>query len=344
MKAIARLKIMVLAVLAVALAVGVTACGGSSGGGSGEVAEGKIPAKPEPGLIKMGIEPWIGYGPWYIAEQKGFFEKQGLEVEIINFSTDADREAAFVGGKTDVTNVPTQTTLLFGQQHIPAKAVLLEDESLEADAVLAKAPVTSIKDLKGQKVAYEEGTTSDILINYALEQNGMTVSDIDKVPMAASNAGNAAMAGQVGAAVTYQPYIAAVLNKDPEFKEIYAAKEDPGLISDNLVASNAMIEDKPGQVAALVRAWGEAIEFYEQHEEEAQEIITKADGAEAGSLSTSFNGVKLYNLEENKQLLPGEFVEKTAVDVSKAANNAGILEEEIEPQSVVEAAFVEAAK
>jgi NitT/TauT family transport system substrate-binding protein len=162
--------------------------------------------------------------------------------------------------------------------------------------------------------------------------------------MAASNAGNAAMAGQVGAAVTYQPYIAAVLNKDPEFKEIYAAKEDPGLISDNLVASNEMIEQKPGQVAALIRAWGEAIEFYEAHEEEAQEIITKADGAEPGSLSTSFQGVKLYNLEENKKLLPGEFVEKTAVDVSKAANNAGILEEEVEPSSVVEPAFVEAAK
>lgn len=331
--------------LAVALAIGVAACGGGgSGGGSGEVAKGEIPAKPEAGVIKMGIEPWIGYGPWYIAEQKGFFKKQGLEVEIVNFSTDADREAAFVGGKTDVTNVPTQTTLLFGQQHVPAKAVLLEDESLEADAVLAKAPLTSIKDLKGQKVAYEEGTTSDILINYALEQNGMSISDISKVPMAASNAGNAAMAGQVGAAVTYQPYIAAVLDKDPEFKEIYAAKEDPGLISDNLVASNDMIENKPGQVAALVRAWGEAIEFYEANEEEAQEIITKADGAEPGSLDTSFQGVKLYNLAENKELLPGEFVTKTAVDVSRAANNAGILEEEVEPQSVTEPAFVEAAK
>jgi NitT/TauT family transport system substrate-binding protein len=343
MKAIARLKIVVLAVLAVALTVGVAACG-SSGGGSGEVSEGSIPSKPETGLIKMGIEPWIGYGPWYIAEQKGFFKKQGLDVEIINFSTDADREAAFVGGKTDVSNVPTQTALLFGQQQIPARAVLLEDESLEADAVLAKAPVTSIKDLKGQKVAYEEGTTSDILLNYALEQNGMSIDDIQKVPLPASNAGNAAMAGQVGAAVTYQPYIAAVLNKDPEFKEIYAAKEDPGLISDVLMASNEMIEDKPGQLAALVRAWGEAIEFYDQNEKEGQEIITKADGAEPGSLASSFGGVKLYNLAENKKLLPGEFITKTAVDVSKAATHAGILEEEVDPSSVVEPAFVEATK
>ena len=343
MKLTARLKAVISAVLAAALVLGVAACG-SSGGGSGEVSEGSIPSKPESGLIKMGIEPWIGYGPWYIAEKEGLFKKQGLEVEIINFSTDADREAAFVGGKTDVSNVPSQVALLLAQQSIPAKMVLLEDESLTADAVLAKAPVTSIKDLKGQKVAYEEGTTSDILINYALEQEGMSIGDIEKVPVPAANAGNAALAGQVGAAVTYQPYIAAVLNKDPAFKEIYAAAEDPGLISDGLMVSNDMIEKKPGQVAALLRVWGEAIEFYEQNKEEAQEIITAADGAEPGSLATSFEGVKLYGLAENQKLLPGEFTTKTAVDVSKAANNAGILEEEVDPSTVVEPAFVEAAK
>jgi NitT/TauT family transport system substrate-binding protein len=344
MKSTARLKVLLAAAAATALVVGLTACGGSSGGGSGEVSSGEIPAKPESGAIKMGIEPWIGYGPWYIAEKEGYFKKQGLEVEIVNFATDSDREAAFVSGKTDVSNVPTQVALLFGQQQIPAKAVLLEDESLTADAVLAKPPVTSIKDLEGEKVAYEEGTTSDILINYALQQNGMSISDIQKVPIPASNAGNAALAGQVGAAVTYEPYITAVLDKNPEFKEIYAAKEDPGLISDVLMASNDMIANKPGQIAALIRAWGEAIEFYERHEKEAQEIITIADGAEPGSLATSFNGVKLYNLEENKQLLPGEFVEKTAVNVSEAAQNAGILEEEVEPSTVVEPTFIEAAK
>ncbi|HVO55035.1 MAG TPA: ABC transporter substrate-binding protein [Solirubrobacterales bacterium] len=343
MKAMKRVQVIALAVLAAAFAVGVTACG-SSGGSSGEVTSGSIPSKPEAGVIKMGIEPWIGYGPWYIAEKEGFFDKQGIDVEIINFSTDSDREAAFVGGKTDVSNVPTQVALLLAQQQIPAKMVLLEDESLTADAILAKAPITSVKDLEGEKVAYEEGTTSDILLNYALEQEGMSISDIEKVPIPAANAGNAALAGQVGAAVTYQPYIAAVLEKDPAFEEIYAAKEDPGLISDGLMVSNDMIANKPGQVAALVRAWGEAVEFYEQHEKEAQEIITAADGAEPGSLATSFAGVKLYNLAENAELLPGEFVTKTAVDVSQAANNAGILEEEVDPSSVVEPAFVEAEK
>jgi len=33
----------------------------------------------------MGTEPWIGYAPWYIAQQEGYFTKYGLKVNIVNF-------------------------------------------------------------------------------------------------------------------------------------------------------------------------------------------------------------------------------------------------------------------
>ena len=41
------------------------------------VAAQDIPATPEPGPIKMGIEPWLGYGQWHIAAKKGLFEQAG---------------------------------------------------------------------------------------------------------------------------------------------------------------------------------------------------------------------------------------------------------------------------
>lgn len=351
MRLMGKWKALLAAAMAIALVLVVAACGGSDGTSEETTAEEThaasteaSSAEPESGLIRMGIEPWIGYGPWYIAEEEGFFDKQGIEVEIVNFSTDTDREAAFVGGKTDVSNVPTQVALLLGQQNVPAKVVLLEDEALGADAILAKPPITSIEDLAGEKVAYEEGTTSDILLNHALEENGMTIDDVQRVPIPASNAGNAALAGKVGAAVTYEPYISAVLEENPEFEAIYDAGAEPGLISDVLMASEEMIADKPGQISALVQAWGEAIEFYEQHEEDGQEIITKAVGAEPGSLTSSFEGVRFYNLADNQELLSGEYATSTAVNVSTAAQNAGILDEDVDPSSVIDASFVEAAE
>ena len=327
--------------LALALVAAVAACGSS--GGSGTVKASAIPSKPEPGVIRMGIEPWIGYGPWYIAEQKGYFKKNGIDVKIINFSTDAERESAFVSGKTDVSNMPTHAALLFEQQGVAAKVALLEDESLTADAVLAKPPVTSIKDLKGQKVGYEEGTTSDILIHYALAQNGMSATDIQKVPTPAADVGNALLAGKLGAGVTYEPYITAVLDANKGFKRIYNAGVDPGLISDVLVAHNSMIDNDPGQIEALVKSWQEAIQFYNSHTAEAQAIITKADGAKPGSLTTSFKGVKLYSVPQNGNLLTGTFATKTAVEVRNAALEAGYLKDKVNPSAIIQPAFVEAA-
>ena len=58
-----------------------------------------IPTTPEAGDIKMGIEPWLGYGQWHIAAKKDLFKQAGLgTVEIINFNTDADINAALAAG------------------------------------------------------------------------------------------------------------------------------------------------------------------------------------------------------------------------------------------------------
>ncbi len=51
---------------------------------------------------------------------------------------------------------------------LPIKIVALLDVSKTADAIISDGSVTDIKGLKGKQVAYEEGTTSDILLNYAL--------------------------------------------------------------------------------------------------------------------------------------------------------------------------------
>ena len=48
----------------------------------------------------------------------------------------------------------------------------------KADAILAGAAITDVASLKGKTVAYEEGATSDLLLNYALQQNGMTLQDV----------------------------------------------------------------------------------------------------------------------------------------------------------------------
>jgi NitT/TauT family transport system substrate-binding protein len=331
----------------VCLSLFAAACGSSSdtkSTSSSGTQSAAAPGKPEPGTFRMGIEPWLGYGPWRIAEAKGIFKKNGLNVKIINFASDDQINAAFASGKIDGTNVATHTALRFVASGLPLKAVLLEDVSLKADAILAGPGINSIKDLKGKKVAYEEGTTSDILLAYALAQNGMSKSDIQPVPIPAADAGTAFLAGRVPVAVTYEPYLTTALQKDKSAKLLYTAGKNPGLIGDVFAVSDDTIKNKPGQVAALIKSWGEAVDYYNTHKTDGQAIITKAVGSKPGDLTTAFNGVKIYDLAENKSQLSGDYVKKTILDVEKAAKSVGLLKNDVDPKSFVVPTFVDQAK
>jgi NitT/TauT family transport system substrate-binding protein len=303
-----------------------------------------IPAKPEPGTFKMGIEPWLGYGPWRVAEAKGLFAKEGLEkVDIINFTQDADINTALASGQLDGANIATHTSLAMAAAGLPIKIVMLEDVSLKADAIIAGKGIGSIKDLKGKQVAYEQGTTSDILLNYALAQNGMTIDDIEKVPMPAADAGSALIAGRVPAAVTYEPYLTLAMHQDENIKLLYTAGEDPGLVSDVLVVREDVLEKGPGQILALVKAWDAGVKAYRADPKESRAIISKAVGAKPEELETAFAGVGFYDLAQNRKMLEGDFLGKTIVDVAKAAKKAGILTTDVDAPKLIDARFVDAA-
>jgi NitT/TauT family transport system substrate-binding protein len=252
-----------------------------------------------PTVIRMGIEPWIGYGPWWIVIAKGYDRKYGIQIKSSTFTTDADINSAFAAHRINAENLATHTGVRFLGSGVKLKFVLFEDVSLTADAALAGPKIHSIKDLKGKKVAYEEGTTSDLLLRYALAQNRMSIRDIKVVPIPAADAGAAAIAGKVDAAVTYEPYLTAALKQGKGFHLIYTAGQRPGIISDLLAVDPGFASAHPDAITAALRAWGDAMSFYRTHTAEAQAIIAKNVGAKPADLKESFHGVQLYDLKQS---------------------------------------------
>lgn len=303
-----------------------------------------VPASPEPGPIKMGIEPWLGYGLWHIAAKQDLFKANGLEsVEIINFTTDAEINAALAAGQLHCGNIATHTAMAFAAAGLPIKIVALLDVSLTADAIITDGSVNSIQDLKGKKVAYEEGTTSDILLNYALSQNNMTIEDVEKVPMPAADAGTALIAGRVPVAVTYEPYISLAKAQSDKMKLLYSAGENPGLISDVFIVREEFMAEKPGQIVALLKTWEAALAAYNANPMEGRSIIAEAVGAKPEELATAFEGVKYYSLAENKAQFGADFLNKVVPEVEAAATKAGLLTKDIDLATLMDSRFIDAA-
>ncbi|MEA2780126.1 MAG: NitT/TauT family transport system substrate-binding protein [Rhodospirillaceae bacterium] len=309
--------------------------------------ESKIPAKPEGGSFKLGLEPWLGYGQWQIAASKGIFSRRGLEkVELVNFTEDKDINAALASGQIDGANIATHTAMAMAMAAagLPIKIVMLEDFSMDADAIIAGKDIQSVADLRGKQVAFEQGTTSDILLNYALQADGMSIADIKPVPMPAADAGSALIAKRVPVAVTYEPYLTIARKHDKDVKLLYTAGRDPGLVSDVLVIRTDVLKSRPGQVLALIESWDAALKDYKAHTREGREIIAKSVGSNLADLETAFDGVRYYSLDENKQTLEGDFAKKTFADVLQAAKKAGILDKDVSATDLIDPRFVAAAK
>jgi NitT/TauT family transport system substrate-binding protein len=303
-----------------------------------------IPATPETGAIRMGIEPWLGYGQWHIAAKKGLFKANGLEsVEVVNFTTDAEINAALASGDLQCGNIATHTAMAFAAAGLPIKIVALLDVSMTADAMITDGSVASVKDLKGKQVAYEEGTTSDILLNYALAQNGMTIADIEKVPMPAADAGTALIAGKVPVAVTYEPYISLAKAQSAKMQMLYSAGENPGLISDVFIVRQEFLDQKPGQVVALLKTWEAALADYNANLDEGRAIIAEAVGAKPEDLLTAFDGVRFFTLADNKAQFSGDFLTKVVPEVEAAAVKAGLLTSDVDLATLMDGRFIDAA-
>jgi NitT/TauT family transport system substrate-binding protein len=45
----------------------------------GLIVAGSAAAEP----LRLGLSTWVGYGPLYIAKEKGFFQDEGVELQLI---------------------------------------------------------------------------------------------------------------------------------------------------------------------------------------------------------------------------------------------------------------------
>lgn len=293
----------------VTLLCGVVAVGAGCGGSGDESASTSSQGSQSesPVKVSMAINPWIGVGPWSIAKKKGFDKENGIDLSLESFKTDNDREQAFAAGQLDASNVPLHAIAkLLSAGTTPFKTVMFLDASYTADAMIGPKSVQSIDQLRGQKVAYEEGTTSDLLLRYGLKEAGLSFDDIELVPMPASDAGSALVAGRVKVAVTYEPYIAAAMNANPDLHIIYAGEAAPGLISDVLIVTEEFAEQNPDAVTNLVKTWNQAVEFLRSNPDEGEKIIADASGAPVEDLKSSFDGVKIMNEQESLTFMQEE--------------------------------------
>jgi len=151
--------------------VGVTAlagCSDSSATGSG-------------GKITLGFSAWPGWFPWQVAQEQGLFAKNGVNVDLKYFDNYTDSINALSSGAIDANSQTLNDTLSSLSGGAKLSIVLVNDNSTGNDKIIARDGITSVADLKGKKVAVEQGAVDHYLLLLALQEAKLTEKDIQLV-------------------------------------------------------------------------------------------------------------------------------------------------------------------
>ena len=258
-----------------------------------------IPASA--GTMRLGMTTWVGYGPMFLARDKGFFKENGLDVELRIIEDAAIYMAAIAAGELDGNASTLDEIMKYRSPEFCFKAVAALDDSHGGDGVLVREDVTSLKDLKGQQIGMNEGSVSQFWFNILLTREGMTEKDLQITNMTADDAAAAFIAGQIPAAVTWEPHLSLVRSKK-QGKVLIDSAETPGVIVDVVALTCDYIKNNPKDVEAFNKGLFKAVEFIKTNPDEAYAIMAKGVGGyleKPADFAEAAKGVRFYDQARN---------------------------------------------
>ena len=300
---------------------------------------GAAAAEAEP--LKLAHSTWVGYGPLFIAQEKGYFAEEGVEVELINMEDVKIRFPALAAGKIDALVTTVDTMLNFLSEEQSYRYLFALDDSRGGDGIVARKEIETVADLKGRTVGYTEGSVSQFFLGVLLKQAGLKLSDVKSQNMTAGDAGAAFVAGRLDAAVTWEPWLTRG-KMAPHGHLLIDSSATPGLIVDVAVTTPEKLEARRADLQAVYRAWIRAVEFQKANEEEADEIMARGVGGwleDPAVFKETRAGIGYYDRAMNEAYIgkpgaPGKIVE-TITNAIELGREIGQFKVAVDPVSLI---------
>jgi NitT/TauT family transport system substrate-binding protein len=257
------------------------------------------PAKADSAApITIAYSDWPGWTCWDIAQKEGLFAKHHCNVKLVWFPNYSDSLNALAAGQVDANCQTWSDTMGPLAAGVPLSVVLINDNSAGNDAIIARAGITSVKQLRGLKVATELGTCDQFLLDEALNRNGMSEADIQYVNIAVQDCPAAMVAGKIDACVVWEPNKSQLLSQLKGTHDIYDSRSIPGLIPDLLVFQKKVVQEHPQAIQNIVDAWYDMMEWWRAHPDQAVTIMAARTDSPVSFYKGFIKGTRLFDATE----------------------------------------------
>ncbi len=214
------------------------------------------------------------FAPVFVADAKGFFKEERLDVSVRPFTSGAEATEGFRSGAAQflvASDVPILYLLPGGD------VVLLAQFSANPDMLLVVAgkEVKGPAELKGKRIGLVRKSASEYLLHNYLKRGGLTLEDVKLVHLAPFDQVPALVRGDVDALSTWKPFDEKIFGlAGDRFRTVsWNGREDYVLYS-GIVAKRSFVESNPREVAAVLRALRRASDWLSKNDlKSASELL-----------------------------------------------------------------------
>lgn len=138
--------------------------------------------------LRLALLPVLDTLPIHVALDEGFFDKQGISVEVIPVSSAPERDQLIAAGKADGMLNEIVSTLFYNQEEVRVQIVRVTrvaggDAPLFRILVSPESEIESLEELKGVEIGISEGTVIEYVTERILQGEGFAEEEIAKIPV-----------------------------------------------------------------------------------------------------------------------------------------------------------------
>ena len=285
-------------------------------GNSSESKKNTSDSSAEP--IKLAVYPLPSPYFEYAMESLELFTKNNANVELVEFAQYSDVIQALDSGSVDASIMGITEAVTPIANGLDLDIVLMTDYSAGMDGIVAAPGINSVKDLKGKTIATNIGTMNHMLLLTALEQAGLSESDVNITNMSEGDATAALVGGSIDAASIFDPQMSKAA-KESGGKVIFSSKDIPGELSDVLIIKDSIVKDRADEVQGIVDAWYQVQDKYNKNSDSVVDLISPKAELTNDEFYSLLDGIDIATKDYNKEVFANSG-EKMISLVTKVAN------------------------
>lgn len=285
-------------------------------GNSSESKKNTSDSSAEP--IKLAVYPLPSPYFEYAMESLELFTKNNANVELVEFAQYSDVIQALDSGSVDASIMGITEAVTPIANGLDLDIVLMTDYSAGMDGIVAAPEINSVKDLKGKTIATNIGTMNHMLLLTALEQAGLSESDVNITNMSEGDATAALVGGSIDAASIFDPQMSKAA-KESGGKVIFSSKDLPGELSDVLIIKDSIVKDRADEVQGIVDAWYQVQDKYNKNSDSVVDLISPKAELTNDEFYSLLDGIDIATKDYNKEVFANSG-EKMISLVTKVAN------------------------